>query len=313
MAASAPGLQVIEPGLLTTVQDLGRRGFEHLGVPRSGAADARSLALANALIGNDEGDAALEATLLGPTLRATRQITIGLAGADLAPVAQPGHRRLAVGQAHRLEPGEVLECTEAGDEDRGCRLYIAVGGGIDVPTVLGSRSTSLIGSFGGFEGRPLRTRDLIDARAASAAGGGPPDGRPDRRPGAVAQGSAASDTPMLVLAGPAAAEPGGAERLARFLDVVWTVGIQSDRRGLRLEVGPRSDVELGRLAVAGDRSSAGVAPGAIQLTPSGQPIVLMPDAGTTGGYPVIAVVASADVWRLGQLAPGAPARFRLAR
>ncbi len=160
---ATPAIEIVEPGLLLTVQDLGRRGFEHLGVPRAGAADTASLAAANVLAGNDAGAAALEATLLGPMIRALRDVTVGLAGADLAPVAHPAGRRLELGRAHRLRAGEILECTEAGDPDRGCRLYLAVSGGIDVPLVLGSRSTSLVGSFGGLGGSPLRSGAVLAA------------------------------------------------------------------------------------------------------------------------------------------------------
>jgi len=296
--AAAAAIEVIEPGLLLTVQDLGRRGSEHLGVPRAGAADARSLVLANRLAGASDGAAALEATLLGPRIRALRDVTIGLAGADLAPVAQPGDRLLAVGRAHRLGPGEILECTEPGDEERGCRLYLAVDGGIDVPFVLGSRSTSLVGGFGGLDGRPLRAGDVLAARETerepvSTDGTAPPPRWWDR--------------PIGVLPGPESSSGDGAARLAAFVGASWTVANASDRRGLRLDA---DDPALAAaLATPGDRPSFGVVPGAIQLTPSGQPIVLMPDGGVTGGYPVIAIVASADLPALGQLVPGASVRF----
>lgn len=297
--ASAPALDVVEPGLLLTVQDLGRRGFEHLGVPRAGAADIDSLALANRLAGNEPGAAALEATLLGPTLRLLRDVTLGLAGADLAPVAHPGARPLQVGRAHALRAGEIVECTEAGDTDRGCRLYVAVEGGIDVPVVLGSRSTSLVGAFGGFRGGPLRSGNVLNAIE-------PGDARASDAPWSTPRGRWWQAS-VRILPGPAAHEPGGEDRLAALLETRWTVSVNSDRRGLRLEAG---DVTApAALAMPGDRPSFGVVPGAIQLTPSGQPIVLMPDGGVTGGYAVIAVVMSADQPRLGQLVPDAPLRF----
>ncbi len=293
---SSPTIQVIEPGLLLTVQDLGRRGYEDRGVPPAGAADAESLRRANRLVGNDDGSAALEATLLGPTLRALREVRISFEGADLAPVRQPSGRALERGRPHDLAAGELVECTEAGDPDRGCRAYIAVAGGIDVPVVLGSRSTSLVGAFGGLDGRGLRAGDVLAAFdvAVGPVGQAPPL-PPEERP----------DSPIRILPGPAAAEPGGAARLEAFLATAWTVSISSDRRGLRLEADPLLDVAPD----AGDRPSHGVVPGTIQLTPAGQPLVLMPDGGVTGGYPVIAVVASADVPRLGQLAPTAVVRF----
>jgi len=299
-------IEVIEPGLLLTVQDLGRSGHEQLGVPSGGAADARSLVAANRLIGNEPGAAALEATLLGPRLRALRDVTTALAGANLEPVVQPGDRPVDISRPIRLEAGEELAFLEAGDPERGCRVYIAIAGGIDVPLVLGSRSTSLVGTFGGLDGRPLRAGDVLSLFEAGPAAG--------TNPTLVARGAAPAPSPtdiIRVVAGPAAGAPGGDEQLAALLDTTWTVGLDSDRRGLRLE----GTVDSGRspLAASGDRPSHGVVVGAIQLTPSGQALVLMPDGGVTGGYPVIAVVVSPDMWRLGQLTPGAEIRFRGAR
>jgi len=296
-------LEVIDPGLLLTVQDLGRPGHEHLGVPRAGAADARSLAAANRLVGNEPGAAALEATLLGPRLRAVRAVTIAVTGADLEPVLRPGDRPVDRSRPIRLVAGDELGFLEAGDPDRGCRAYLAVAGGIDVPIVLGSRSTSLAGGFGGFDGRPLRAGDVLEGLAPSGA-------TANEALRAVDNSPAATDRAIRVFPGPAADEPDGAARWATFLQTSWIVGLDSDRRGLRLE--PPADSAPG-LGAAGDRPSHGVVVGAIQLTPSGHPLVLMPDGGVTGGYPVIAVVASADLPLLGQLTPGAAIHFASAR
>lgn len=299
-------IEVIEPGLLLTVQDLGRPGHEHLGVPRGGAADAQSLSAANRLVGNEAGAAVLEATLLGPRLRALRDVTIAIAGAHLEPVVQPGGRPIDVSRPIRLGAGEELGFLEAGDPERGCRVYIAISGGIDVPLVLGSRSTSLVGAFGGLDGRALRPGDVL------ATFEPPPAVAP--KPGEVEAGAArasAATDPIRVLAGPAAEEPGGADQWSALLETTWTVGLDSDRRGLRLEGTTRSGPSA--MAASGDRPSHGVVVGAIQLTPSGQPLVLMPDGGVTGGYPVIGIVASGDLPRLGQLTPGAEIRFAEAR
>jgi biotin-dependent carboxylase-like uncharacterized protein len=294
---SSPALEIVEPGLLLTVQDLGRRGFEDRGVPPAGAADSWSLRVANRVVGNEAGAAGLEATLLGPSLRALRDLTIGIAGADLAPIVRPSGRTLATGVPHAIAAGDVIELTEPGDPDRGCRTYIAIAGGIDVPVLLGSRSTSLVGAFGGFDGRPLRSGDVVAAFEARRPGSSP---RVDvSRP--------PPDRPIRVIAGPAAGELGGAVRLETFLATPWTVSLASDRRGLRLE----SDQPLEVPADAGDRPSHGVVPGTIQLAPSGLPLVLMPDGGVTGGYPVLAVVVTDDLPRLGQLAPTAEVRFEI--
>jgi antagonist of KipI len=200
------------------------------------------------------------------------------------------------------------------DDALGCRAYLAIRGGVDVPLVLGSRSTSLVGRFGGCQGRPLRQGDRI---AADARDGARDDEQAATRnehrlPSDVALPSPAQR--IRLLPGP---EAGRIEDLAGR---PWIVARDSDRRGLRLE--PASSSGAGRppggdagatvpRGPAADRPSHGMVPGAIQLTPTGLPLVLMPDAGTTGGYPVIAVVISADVPLLGQLAPGDEVRFRV--
>jgi biotin-dependent carboxylase-like uncharacterized protein len=306
-AVAIAAFEVLEAGLQTTVQDLGRAGFEHLGVPHAGAADPRALAAANWLAGNEPGAAALECTLLGPELLARRSITVALAGADMGAVALPSGRALATLRHHRIEAGERLAFTIAGDPDIGCRAYLAIAGGIDVPVVLDSRSTSLVGGFGGLDGRALRAGDVL---AAGPSGSSAPRERLERhvlpRIGA----------PVRVLAGPAARGGGGQARFEQFVATTWFVSGDSDRRGLRLEPAPGqwtaagSDPATGREPPPGpDRSPHGVVPGAIQVTPSGQPLVLMPDAGTTGGYPVIAVAMRADLGILGQLVPGSAIRF----
>ncbi len=304
-SGSLPALEVLDPGLLLTVQDGGRRGFEHLGVPRAGAADARSLALANQLLANSPSSAGLEATLVGPRLRALRDVAIAITGADLDPVVQAGHRTGVQGRVMRLAAGEVVEFQKAGDPRRGCRAYIAVAGGIDVPVVLGSRSTSLVGGFGGFDGRALRVGDVLLAAVAPTSSASVP----------FAGGAASGDVqlalrePIRVLPGPASREPDGERRLRALLETTWRVALDSDRRGLRLEPALGATFATGAGPSDADRPSQGVVPGTIQLAPSGQPLVLMPDAGTTGGYPVIAVVVSADLPTLGQLAPMAEVRF----
>jgi len=305
-----PVLEILEPGLLTTVQDLGRRGREHLGVPRAGAADSLAIAGANLLAGNDRAAAALECTLVGPTFRALQALGIGLAGADLGAVVTPGGRRLEPWRRHRLDPGEVVDLEAPGDESTGCRAYVAIEGGIDVPVVLGSRSTSLVGAFGGLEGRQLRSGDVLRIRADAE-----PSATSDDADGARATElhdrwvALRSRGSVGVLPGPAVRDdPDAAAALAALVRRAWTVSGHSDRRGLRLETADEPLIS----GTGADRPSHGVLPGAIQLTPSGQPLVLMPDAGTTGGYPVIGVVRTADLPALGQLVPGAEIRFVLA-
>jgi biotin-dependent carboxylase-like uncharacterized protein len=296
-------LEVVSPGLLTTVQDFGRPGLESMGVPRGGAADPLGLAVANLVVGNEPGAAAIECTILGPELRVLLDVTIGLGGADLGAHALPSGRALQAGASHKLRAGEVLAFGDA-EPEIGCRAYLAVAGGIDVPEVLGSRSTSLVGGFGGFDGRPLRAGDRLRAR-----GGMPGPAQPEWPPDLPLPSFSA---PVRVLTGPDAAgsaaddAAGSTPALTDLLVGAWTVSHASDRRGLRLE-----GSALATPGEVADRPSQAVLPGAIQLTPSGQPIVLMPDAGPTGGYPVIAVVCSADLWLLGQLRPGSEVAFQL--
>lgn len=317
MSVSMPGrravLEVLDPGMLSTIQDVGRAGFEHLGVPCSGAADPIALAVANLLVGNDPGAAALELTLIGPRLRVLARADVAIAGADLGLVIGSTGRRLEPRRGHRVEAGDVIEATTPGSPSTGCRACLAVAGGIDVPVVLGSRSTSLVGAFGGFEGRPLRAGDVLAASESEAteARRSGTDPWPGRWP--VDLPLPSPTDPIRVLPGPDLGEPGAAAGLRALLDRTWVVTPASDRRGLRIdpEIGPPRAVGDAGGSRLGDRQSRGVVPGAVQLTPSGQPVILMPDAGTVGGYPVVAVVASADLSILGQLVPDSVIRFEV--
>jgi allophanate hydrolase subunit 2 len=301
--------EVLDGGLLTTVQDAGRPGWTHLGVPESGAADPWSLAVANLLVGNEPGLATLEMTLIGPALAVQAAMTIGLAGADLGARIRGG-RRLAPGRSHRLAVGDVLEFP--GDDPNapatGSRAYLAIPGGVDVLAVLGSRSTCLAGGFGGLDGRALRSGDEIGAAAGatgstSAAGAARPTAAAPIRPELVwpaaeaGGGSDATGAPAIlrVVAGPAP----GLDALVRG---EWRVG-SADRVGVRL------DGERLAEGIGGETTTHGVPWGAIQVPPNGQPIVLGADHQTTGGYRVVGVVISADLPLLGQLRPGAPVRL----
>lgn len=300
-----PVLEVLQPGLLTTVQDAGRPGHRDEGVPVAGACDPVGLAIANLLAGNDPGEAALECTVVGPDLWILRDTVIGLGGADLGAVVQPGGRRLAAGQSHRLAAGERIALPGVASGGSGCRAYVAIPGGFDVPVVLGSRSTSLVGGFGGLDGRPLRVGDRLGARghdravAETVGAGAQPGLRWPLEPAVPAPGR-----PVRVLALPGGL-PDAGQVISTLVQTAWTVAPASDRRGMRLD-GRRLDA-----LVTADRPSQGVVPGTIQLTPSGQPLVLLADAGTTGGYPVIGVVVTADLAILGQTPPGATVRFQL--
>ncbi|MCI0346706.1 MAG: biotin-dependent carboxyltransferase family protein [Chloroflexi bacterium] len=287
-----PVFEVLEPGLLTTVQDVGRRGFGDLGVPISGACDSWSLAEANALLGNDPGAAALESTLLGPELRALRDVVIAVAGADLQTEIRPSGRRIAIGTTASLRAGDVLALPSPADA--GARAYVAVPGGVDVPLVLGSRSTCLVASFGGFDGRALRAGDIVAAAWADPS-------RDDVRRWPGPHTPTGGGT-VRVLPGP----DSNLGLLAALSARPWSVSTSSDRRGVRL-VGDA----LGAPPAAGERLTIGVLPGSVQLPPDGQPIVLLADAQPTGGYPVIGVVIEADLPIAGQLAAADDVRFEV--
>jgi biotin-dependent carboxylase-like uncharacterized protein len=284
-------LEVIDGGLLTTVQDAGRPGWTHLGVPIGGACDQSSLAIANLLAGNPSGAAGLEMTLVGGTYRATAQLRIGLAGADLGGHVRETGRPLQPGRAHVLAAGATIAFPGVADVRAGARAYIALSGGVDVPVVLGSRATALAAAFGGVDGRALRSGDVIRAARQEPAGGTSPPAIWPAEPSDLD-----TDAAIRVVAGPW----GSVDDL---VGRSWRIGAGSDRIGLRLEGEPIDLVGLPTLP------SFGVVPGGVQLPADGMPIVLLADAQTTGGYPIIAVAIAADMQRLAQLRPGAEFRF----
>lgn len=282
-------IRVESPGLLTTVQDDGREGRRHLGVGQAGALDAWSHAVANVLVGNLPGAAALEVTLAGPRLRFEQAARIALCGdidarVDAIPV--PAWRPMAVPGGATLSLGACRH---------GARAYLAVAGGIRVPDVLGSASTDLRGGFGGLAGRALAKGDVLHVQD---------DERTDAlriarwwidpSPGIVFDAS----TVVRVLPGCDAVSP----EHGLFVHE-WRVAAASDRQGLRLE-GPAM-----RPADPRERISEPVSPGTVQLPPHGQPIVLLADAQTHGGYPRIGHAIRADWPRLAQLRPGDALRF----
>lgn len=288
--ARSGALEVVEGGLQTTVQDLGRPGYGRFGVTLNGAADRASLVAANRLVGNPDGAAALEITLLGPRLRFHRPVTIVLAGADLG--ASLAGRPLPPGERRRALPGDELAFGPA-PEARGMRAYLAVAGGIDVPVVMGSRSTDLTAGLGGHLGRALRAGDWL------AAGGLRRHDRPGRpRPTVIDPA-----WPIRVLRGPQA-DRFSPETWRRFVTSEFTVSSESNRVGLRL-VGPPLFPTGGA-----DIVSEGIVTGAIQVTGAGQPIIMLPGHATIGGYTKIATVIDEDLDRLGQLRPGDVIRFR---
>jgi biotin-dependent carboxylase-like uncharacterized protein len=296
---------VVRPGPLATVQDLGRPGYGHLGVSRSGAADPESLVRANELVGNPPGAAGIELTLGRGAFRFPGGAVVAVAGAAaaLTVIGAPGQegQAAAFGRALTVPAGAELR---VGGPVTGLRTYLAVGGGLAVPAELGSRSSDLLARLGP---APLRAGDslpvaVIHSVRRTAAGPGPPGDDDAGRDEAGSGTGPAGLVTLRVRAGPREDWfTGGA------LDVLcgaeYTVTPASDRTGLRLD-GPA----LAR-ARAGELPSEGMVTGALQVPPDGRPILLLADHGVTGGYPVLAVVVSEDIGRAAQLRPGRPVRF----
>ena len=265
-------IRVISPGLLTTVQDLGRPGYAHLGISASGAADALSLRAGNLLVGNAEGAAALEMTLAGATFQFGSHAVVALTGADF-------EASIPMWTTVEMKPGEQVRC---GHARSGARCYLCVSGGIEVPPVLGSASTHLLTGLGGLEGRALKRGDVLQTKW-----GGRPRLQRVSRPAPI------SNIIIRVTS------PTNAEALCR---TPWEVQPDSDRMGLRLR-GPALDRQTGHML------TEGVPLGAVQVPPDGQPIILFVEHQTTGGYPKIANVISADFHAVGQLRPRDRIRF----
>jgi antagonist of KipI len=298
---------VLAPGLFTTVQDLGRPGYQAFGVPVSGAMDPAALRVANLLVGNDEGAAALEITLAGPTLRLQGDCLLALAGAELP--ASSGGTAIPALRAFRLPAGADLTC---GSMPRGCRAYLAFAGGLAVPGVLGSRSTYTRARLGGVSGRALRAGDVLPtgeagtlSRRIAATLHRPGAGVQIARVGPVTRATSPGGSPPVVRLIPGAHQPSlAAESLARLWAEPFRVSGRSDRMAYRLEgAGLKLEHPVEVL-------SEGVAWGTMQLPPDGDPLILMADRQTTGGYPRIAEAAAVDLPLLAQLRPGDLVRFR---
>lgn len=277
------GMTVIRPGMLTTVQDLGRWGHQHTGVPVAGPMDWYSHRLANRLAGNREDAAALEITLLGPELRAEEDVLCAIAGAEFEMTV--GGARVPSGETFRVPAGEHLRF---GSRRRGTRAMLAVAGGFTPPPVLGSRATSLISRLGPFDGRPLKAGDLLPVGAAPGIPAGL-TGLPLPMPAGGAR--------LRVMAGPHEDRFTASAR-SRFSTARYTVTPESNRMGYRLHGEPLE--HLGPSDMLSDATPMG----SIQVPGSGLPILLMADRQTTGGYPKIATVITADLPIAGQLGPG---------
>lgn len=288
-----PALKVIAPGLMTTLQDLGRRGYQSLGVPVSGALDAISLQAANIIAGNAPGLGALEIAYQGPTLEVMADsVRLALAGGTAAidVVSEGKAERVPMLQSVRLTRGQVVRI---GAPSGSAMTYLAVEGGFDAAPVLGSQSTYARATLGGFAGRALRAGDVLRLRQMEA------EEREERTLPAL---DLSPPRRFRVVFGPQADYfTEAAKRM--LLEGEYTVTAASDRMGMRL-AGPLLEHAKGYNIV-----SDGTAPGAVQVPGNGLPIILLADRQTTGGYPKIATVISADIPALGRLSPGAKVAF----
>jgi antagonist of KipI len=288
---------VARAGFLTSVQDLGRTGYRQFGVLLGGALDAFALRVANLLVGNEESAAGLEITLNGLQLRFADERIVAWCGGEFD--VRVGSASLPAGHAALINAGEELKFNHP---KTGCRCWLAISGGIDVPTVLGSRSTDLRASFGGFEGRALRDGDelpLGNFRRSQIAA----TGRISSWSAPEPWSQTASANPILqVVRGPDWARF-NALTLQRLTSESFAVSPDSDRMGVRFD-GPElqrsDDVDL---------TSEAVAPGTIQVPPSGKPILLLGDCQTIGGYPKIAHVITVDLSEAAQLRAEDHVRF----
>ncbi len=295
------GIKVVKPGLSTTVQDLGRPGYYHIGIPISGGMDRLALRSANLLVGNPEDAAVLEASFMGPELEFATDATVAVTGAELPPRVDGDER--PTWTSFRVRAGQTLSF---GHLKSGARAYIAISGGVDVPLVLGSRSTYALGALGGFEGRKLAAGDLLPIGSRRGA----------------AEGRSVSPT---LRRGPAASAelrmmPGlywhriTAAAGKQFFADTWKVAPEADRIGYRfrgghsLEFVPREQ-PFGAGSDPSNIVDACYPYGSVQVPGGTEPIVLHRDAVSGGGYFMIGTVISADLDLIGQLQPHASVKF----
>lgn len=292
-------VKILTPGLSTTVQDLGRPGYYHLGIPLSGGMDRFALRAANMLVGNDEGAAVLEAVFLGPEIEFTQAATVAVTGGELPPKVNGADR--PTWEAFPVKAGDKLSF---GYLKSGARAYIAISGGIDVPVKLGSRSTYTLGALGGHEGRALKAGDSLPL-GQGAAGGGSVPANLRRGPGNPAE--------LRMLPGLYWHRITAAAGKQFFADT-WKVAPEADRIGYRFKGGQPLDFvpRTPPFGAGSDPSNivdACYPYGSVQVPSGTEPIVLHRDAVSGGGYMMLGTVISADMDLIGQLQPHSPARF----
>ena len=296
-------IKVLKPGLATTVQDLGRPGYYHIGIPLSGGMDRHALAAANLLVGNEEGAAVLEAVFMGPELEFTDDALVAVTGAELPPKLDGAPRE--TWSSFKVKRGQKLSFDFL---KQGARAYIAVSGGIDVPVVLGSRSTYALGALGGFKGRKLEAGDALPVGASSAS-------VKEGRTIAKDLRGLPAGIPTELRAMPGLYWHRITEQAGNgFFSDTWKVAPEADRIGYRfkggkpLEFVPR-EPPFGAGSDPSNITDACYPYGSIQVPGGTEPIVLHRDAVSGGGYFMVGTVISADMDLIGQLQPHTPTRF----
>ncbi|WP_301109877.1 biotin-dependent carboxyltransferase family protein [Sporosarcina sp.] len=281
-------LEVLKPGMLTTIQDLGRSGYQQFGIVVSGAMDKYAMRMANLLAGNDENAAVLEITLTGPTFSILEDCKIAITGADLSPSVNG--KPIPLWTEMDLKKGTVLEFGPIID---GCRTYLAIAGGFDAPLLMGSRSTYLRANIGGYEGRKLQKGDVLHAYNSQH------ETRKGYRKSLHSEliPKYANEITLRIIKGPqwdAFTE----DSQKKFLASTYEVSAHSDRMGYRLQ-GERLETNLTQ-----EQITDPIPNGAIQIPNNGEPILLLADRQTTGGYPKIGVVVTVDLFKIAQGKPG---------
>lgn len=291
-------IKIINGGLMTTVQDKGRFGYQASGMQVSGVMDRYSAIIANALAGNDADAALLETTFIGPEIEAQERLLVAVTGGQ--PIISIDGRDAAPYRTHVLQPGQRLKV--AGMKS-GIRAYIAIAGGIDVPVVMGSRSTNLKLKIGGCSGRKLNAGDILPVGKASEQAKNVMEGNASARSISIQQDASSVKTIRIVL-GPQN-NYFSQETLDALEQAEYSITNESDRMGYRLS-GPAIEKTITK-----DLITDGIVFGSIQIPPNGQPIIMMADHQTTGGYPKVGTVISADLSVLAQCTPGTKLRFKI--
>ncbi len=281
---------ILSPGAFTTVQDAGRFGYQQMGIPISGVLDAFAFRVANLLVGNPQDAAVLEITLTGPRLEILAEAELAITGADMGMTLN--NQAVTGWKSIRTRPGDILDIQQV---KSGCRAYLAVSGGIEVPTVMGSRSTYVGGNIGGYKGRPLKAGDVIQSGEA---------GLPGRTRQIPSDLIPAYPSEVLIRAIPGPQDDFFREGLEILFQSDFMVTVKADRMGYRLQ-GPRIKLREGMPKSIISEPSM---PGGVQIPPDEQPIILLIEQ-TVGGYTKIVTVISTDLPKVAQATPGDTIRF----